>query len=174
MTARRVQVVVLCEDDQHERFLLHLLKARGSGSPVRFRKSPAGKGSAEQWVREQYPTEVRAHRAKASYLSVALLTITDADALSVQQRKQSLEKELAQTGQQPRTNTEKIIVLVPKRSIETWIHHLNGNVVDEETGYGNKSPEECKLAAQALLQHCRRQACCPPSVTDGCGELARL
>ena len=73
MNTRRVTIVILCEDSQHETFIRRFLKKKGWGPrDLHVVNHPPGKGSKEQWVREQFPKELEAYRERSSKTSVAL------------------------------------------------------------------------------------------------------
>jgi hypothetical protein len=155
MPKRSVEVVILCEDTQQEVFVRCWLEKKGfNPRKFRIRKSPGSKGSAEQFVRIHYPAEVQAQRQKASYSPVgsSLVVAVDADILTVDLRKQMLDQQLETSLQQKRQLGEKIALLIPKRNIETWIYHLRGQTVDEETAYPKSSKEEgnCKADVEKL------------------------
>ena len=57
------QVIVLCEDKQHSVFVYRFLKRR-TNHRIRVVSAPASEGSAEQFVREQYPRELKALRLR--------------------------------------------------------------------------------------------------------------
>jgi len=179
MTRRGIQLVILCEDQQQEFFARHFFLSRGfPRQKIRVRKSPKGKGSGEQYVREHYPQEVEAYRSRSAYRSVGLAVVIDADTQTVEQRLVQLDSALEVDSQQRRQPEEKIAVFVPKRNIETWIHYLKGQTVDEETVYPRLSRErECKPYVQKLA----RDICAsglaedaPPSLHTACDELQRI
>jgi len=59
MSSRRVQIVLLCEDSQHEAFVRRFLVGMGwETRGMRVEKSPSAGGSAEQWVRIRFPKEL--------------------------------------------------------------------------------------------------------------------
>jgi len=60
-----------------------------------------------------------------------VVTVADADNLTVQDRKIEFDAALKADGQKPRQPDEPIAVVVPRRQIETWILHLRGEHVDE-------------------------------------------
>ena len=56
---RTVQIVLLCEDAQHETFVRRFLSETGwETRAMRVEKAPAGRGSAEQYVRRQFPRDI--------------------------------------------------------------------------------------------------------------------
>lgn len=81
MSTRRVKIVLLCEDSQHEAFTRRFLKGVGWNiRELRVEKSPSASGSAEQWVREEFPNELRIYRQRKARAASALIAMIDADA----------------------------------------------------------------------------------------------
>lgn len=78
MSKRKVSLVIICEDKQQECFARKFLYGMGwTKDDIRFPPYPIGRGSAEQWVREAYVQELKAHhRGLRSY---AMITIIDGD-----------------------------------------------------------------------------------------------
>jgi hypothetical protein len=106
--------------------------------------------------------------------ATALIAVIDADTGSVQDRIDELSSECS-TRQIPfRTAEEAIAIAAPRRNIETWIHYLRGNAVDEQTRYGKlKNPSDCRDAVDTLLEQCRGtglKADAPPSLAAACSE----
>jgi len=150
MSRRYSQVIILCEDRQHEVFIRHYLKKRHhiTERQIRVIVCPAGRGAGEQFVRREYPIQVKLLRQKA-HLSKALVIMIDADKLSVKER-------LNQLVPLPQDN-DKIVRLVPKRNIETWIHYLNNNdsSINEIDVYPKFEKESaCKPGIEKLVQFC--------------------
>ncbi|GAB4153180.1 MAG: hypothetical protein Tsb009_29480 [Planctomycetaceae bacterium] len=105
---------------------------------IRVITAPSGKGSAEQFVRKQYAIEVKAYRKRNSSNHRLVVSI-DADTTDVTNRSRQLDKELEQAGLTIRQEQEHILLVIPKRNIETWIHYLLGHKnVNEETSYRNQ------------------------------------
>lgn len=178
MSQLRVQIVVLCEDRQQEVFARYLLNELGfSTRNIRPLVCPKGNQSGEQFVRERYPVEVKAYRSKASYLSIGLVIVIDADTRTVQERLNQLDYALSADSQQIRQLDEAIAVFVPKRNIETWIHYLQGETVDEETEY-SKLPREsaCKPYVENLVNQFYRgqDENAPLSLQAAYRELQRI
>lgn len=183
MSQRRVQVVILCEDKQHSVFVRRYMKGLGYGNrQIRQLPIPCGKGAAEQYVRKQYPTEVQAYRKASKRRSSALMTVIDADTRTVEDRHKQLASELKKRRVAQRAENEPIVILVPRRNIETWIHYLLGNLgnrIDETKSYPKlKCQGDCHPAVKRLLE-IRETGWdlpddCPPSLERGCDELKRL
>jgi hypothetical protein len=77
---RRVQVVVLCEDRQHEVFARRFLKRASRSFRVqRVEISPKGRGAGEQFVRERFTKELVEYRRRKHKIELALIAIIDAD-----------------------------------------------------------------------------------------------
>jgi hypothetical protein len=106
------------------------------------------------------------------------VAVIDADTDTVTQRLTELDLALADDGQQNRQPQEKIAVFIPKRNIETWIHYLMGEVVDEQTNY-RKLPKESDC--RPYVENLARNICltglssdAPPSLQTACDELQRI
>ena len=99
--SKAVRVVLLCEDKQHEVFLRRFLIRDGwhlrDLTPV---IAPSAQGSAEQFVRNQFPQELaklRYKRGERKYLVV----MTDGDSIGVEKRKASLMAACTEQGVRP-------------------------------------------------------------------------
>ena len=154
MAKRHADIIVLCEDRAHANFVRHHLKKRGfNHRQLRFISAPPGSGSGAQFVLQRYATEVRAYRSQANYLSLALLTVIDADTQEVQQIHRRLEVQLQNANIENRKANECIALLVPKRNIETWVVYLQGIPVDEESDYkGHPLAKNYKHAGITLAE----------------------
>lgn len=175
MSPRRVKIVLLCEDNQHEAFTRRFLKGMGWNTrEIRVEKSPAASGAAEQWVRITFPKELRIYRSRKNKAGSALIVMIDADDKSVQERIAELESECNSQQLEFRTGDEAVAILVPKRNIETWIHYLNGNRANEEDAYPKLSREKgCKPSVDALISLCRTAGLSPDapnSLSMACNE----
>lgn len=178
MTKREVELVVLCEDQRHLRTVRRfLIKLGFEDRKIRPLPASAGKGSAEQYVRETYLTELQALRRQLRMgRHAALVVVTDCDNLGVVDRRRQLDA-VAQ-----RNAAEPVAFLLPKWSIETWILDLMGEAVDETEPKksmlrnGSYSTSQIVEAAwQRWLAH--RQGDCQdslPSLRAAASELERL
>jgi hypothetical protein len=183
VSKRIAQVFVLAEDKQQRSFVERLLKELGY-PPRKLRPIPlpAGEGSGEQHVREQYPIQVQNLRPQMKFKDVALVAIIDADKGTVMDRQKQLAEQLDAAKLDPRGPREKIVHLIPCRNVETWIHYLLDKtaVFDEESEYPKfKGRErECQKAVEELAQLCKSNeplpANCLPSLVAAIGELKRL
>jgi hypothetical protein len=180
MSHRRVQMVILCEDRQQEVFARHFLEKRGFTGRVRIEICPPGSQSGEQYVRNKYPLEVKAYRQKRNNVSIGLVILIDADNYTVKERLKQLDDILGEQSLPLRKIDEEISVFVPKRNIETWIHYLKGEFVEEDrekpyTKFAKAG--DCKPYAEVLAKQCWAQnlpQTAPPSLQAACGEIQRL
>ena len=179
MSQRRVQIVILCEDRQQEVFARYFLKKRGFTGRFRANICPPGSQAGEQYVRTHYPEEVKAYRQKRNQVSIGLVVLIDADTGTLAARLNWLASVLDEDEQENRGSNEAIAIFIPKRNIETWIHYLQGETVNEEDAYAKfeKNEAACKTAVENLADRCYSQSLpedAPRSLQAACGELQRL
>jgi hypothetical protein len=169
------------EDSLHKQFIYRYLKKIGvEAHAMRIYPSPAGSGSAEQWVRERFAIEVEACRRRKA--ETKLIIVIDADTRTVQQRISQLDQALSQAGIEPISDdTETISRLIPKRNIETWILCLNEVPVNESDNYKEKHQNWTSLTTPAvtkLYAWTRPNAivptACVESLKAGIRELKKL
>lgn len=174
MSRKLPQIVVLCEDRQQEAFVRRFLELEGWGKhQIRIEKSPKGKGAAEQWVRDRYPTEVSTLRA-APHIYRSLVVIRDGDTKSVKERLLEFDRALEAHDLRPRQAGERIALIIPCRNIETWIAYLEGHEVDERATYPKLARErDCAPMVVALKRMCDQGLLRPPaphSLQAACDE----
>lgn len=179
MSARSVEVIVLCEDRQQECFIRRFLQQRGRDR-YHFRPliSPKGRGSGEQWVRERLPRELKVHRSQIGRRNTWLIVATDADTTSPQNRIRGFEQACKQAGVSIREDQEKVMFVIPKRNIETWFAFLRGEIVDEVKTYPRYEYEsDCRddvIRLEEMRQRGRLEPQPPPSLVATCQEFHRL
>lgn len=168
MPERIANKIVLAEDAEQQNLVRRYLRRCGHGNSVRFlplaAKGPGGSG--ERYVRLQYPRQVQACRSSLGRQASALLiVIVDADMETTQHRATQLSDALRAANMDGRDDDEPIVVLIPKRHVETWIHALLGNQVDEETNYKKPKPtsSEIREAAETLHEWTRPGAAPGPT-----------
>lgn len=181
MSARGVRLIVLCEDDEHQRFVLHALGRLGKHyRAVRTLVSPAGRGAADSWVRQHYAEEVTVHRRKAnSQTSLALMLLIDADTHTVDDRHRQLDKVLGDASLSARGPSERIVLWVPKRHIETWVAALSQGDANESDDYKNNMRDaDYRSAARRFANQYRAPGSRPadllPSMLRAFQETDRL
>ncbi len=179
--AKPSQIILLVEDSHHRQFVFGYLRRLGFGThAMRIVESPAGAGSAEQWVRKRFSVEVDACRARQA--ETKLIVLVDADTFTVHERISHLDQALKEAGVPAVSHdSEDIARLVPKRNIETWILCLNGAPVNEDADYKRTRDnwnEMIRTAAGRLSVWSRPNAALPPSCVEslrmGIRELQRI
>ena len=140
----KLRGVVLAEDKRTERFFRELLDVLGfKKRSFRFETAPPGQGSAEAWVANRFPDEVRVLRSKRFQQSLRLIAVRDGDGNAVVRRKQQLDAALQRADLLVRQADEGIATPVPTRNIETWLLALLGtDPIDETTDYKHRFVNE--------------------------------
>lgn len=175
MSKRRVKIVLLCEDSQQEAFTRRFLKSMGWNiRELRVEKSPSASGSAEQWVRENFPKELSVYRQRRQRAASALIAMIDADNKDVQTRIDEFEGACNSMQIAFRAADEAVAIAVPKRNIETWIRYLSGRPVNEQDAYPKLNRErKCKPAVDHLVELCHSNGLAtdaPQALVAGCDE----
>ena len=132
-------MTILCEDTQHEAFALRFLKEVGwETRQIRVIKAPAGRGSAEQFIRGQFPVELQALRRQHG--NVSLVTMVDGDRFGLSMRLKQLDSACDEEMVPRRRSNESAFVFVPTWCIETWLAYLDDeSVFDDEPVTEDKS-----------------------------------
>lgn len=173
---RQVQLILLCEDQQHETFSRRFFTSMGwNGRQLRVKRSPLAKGSAEQFVREEFPKEVEAYRKNRNRVGCKLVAMLDGDAVGVDARLKALNEACDQASVSPRNNADHVAVFVPTWNIETWLAYLNGETVDESRkDYPRlERPRDCGPHLDSLVAMCRQRQLrepAPSSLKAACQE----
>ena len=175
---RRVRAVLLCEDLQHEVFVRRFFKKYGWDTRWwRVERAPPGRGSAEQFVRKQYPAELADFR-RLGRQEIALVVMIDGDERGLAGRRKDLLDACQSAGVEPRAPSERVMVFVPTWSIESWIAYLNGQDVEESKHYPRLAREsDCQPHVNALAEMCSKQALrapAPESLRVACDEYRRF
>ncbi len=178
MPDQYVNLVVRCEDLQHQVFLYRFLIEKGvTPRRIDIQHCPKARGDAIHWVKTEHVCEI-AQLRKRPHLLKGVVTVADADKLTVEDRKNQFDAALVADGQRPRQPNEPIAVVIPRRQIETWILHLRGEVIDETREYPHFRGNERSCAAEVkrFADRCPGSMSKddPPSLHDGCSELNRL
>lgn len=177
--SRNVRLILLCEDQQHEVFVRRFLKKDGwTLRDLRPVVSPPGQGSAEQFVRKEFPRWLRRLRARRGE-HVYLVVMVDGDADGVAARKDSLSAACAEQGVPPPQDADKVLICVPTWNIETWLAYLSGEAVDETRKNYDRlpRPSECVPPVNNLAEMCRGGTLrepAPASLEDTCAGYRRV
>jgi hypothetical protein len=176
--SRPSQVIVLVEDRRQQTFVRRYLeRSNYRTDQIRFEPLPAGRGSGEQWVREQYARNVDAYRARAARAATALVVVIDADTAPMGRRVEQLDESA------PRRPEERISHLIPRRNIETWVLCLNGrrpdgNPVNEDEDYkahedARDIDQQIKPAAETFFNWSRPGTLVPAHCLDSLQRAIR-
>jgi len=115
--------IVLAEDAEQQNLVRRYLEKCGHNARECRFVSPAAKGpggSGEKCVRDQYPQQVQACRSSLGRRASALLiVIVDADTETTERRALQLSRALIAAGVEHRGADEPVVVLIPKRHVET-------------------------------------------------------
>ncbi len=173
--------MVLVEDERQWRLIYrYLCKAGCDRRAIKRPHFPAGRGSGEQYVRNNYAHNVKTLRWRSTKAKTFLIVAIDADRETVTLRQRQLEVELRREGIEARADDEPIAHLIPKRNIETWILFLDkAPNIDETTDYRNDRRVEAAInsAAETLFDIARNSSSGPnllPSLTAAIPELRRI
>ena len=166
MPERIANKIILAEDTVQQNLVRRYLERCGHETrECRFVPLPSRGpgGSGEKYVRDQYPHQVQACRSSLGRRATALLVvIVDADMETTEWRAAQLGNALQAAGMAARGSDEPIVVLIPKRHVETWIRALLGNQVDEVTDYTRPTPSAKQIKdAAAELHHWTRPGANP-------------
>lgn len=138
---------------------------------LRIEQSPAGRGSADHFVRQRFPRELQGLRSKGRE-QVYLIVMVDGDASGVLGRKTSLSAACEEQGVRPPGDAERVLVCVPTWNIETWLTYLDGETVHEDKQYRKLvKPRDYHSMVDHLVEMCHDQALrepAPASLQDTC------
>jgi hypothetical protein len=154
---------LLCEDHKTAKFARGLLQPIFS-RPPEVRVAPRGGGSAEQWVVERYPIEVKKLHAIRATEKAALVVFVDGDSAGVEARLSALS----------RSEENRVAILVPTWSIETWLFWLCvRHPVNETTAY-KRDPSYVRAERQDEVSPERAAAAWNPPHPDEAWRLPAL
>ncbi len=177
-----VKIVLLCEDTQTESFVRNFLKHRKfQGRDINTCPLPEGSGAGEQWVRKQYPEELKLIRRREN---AYLIVVIDADTGTIDDRHRELEIACREKDISPRDHERdsNVLHIIPRRNIETWLAYLkNDENVDESKDYQSLRDcpkEDLKEYTKSLYDMChvqqRLREPAPASLREACSEYRRL
>ena len=171
-------IILLCEDQQTDSFVRRFLLHRNfRGRDILTVPIPGGKQSGEQWVRTSFPDQLKAIRRKQR---MVLLVVIDADTNTTNVRRTQLNQECRRQQVTPTSPNDPVIVVIPRRSIETWFHFLrHKRSVDETIIYQKlKQESDCHPLADELHRICHERQrlpdFAPQSLQEACLEYPKL
>jgi hypothetical protein len=167
--SRSVQLVLVCEDTQHEAFARRFLEKSGwSTRRLRVEKAPRGRGSAAQFVRERFPIELSAYRSNRNRVAQCLVVILDGDNQGITGRLNELARVCQAQDIMPRERDEHVAIIVPTWNIETWFAYLDGTNVDEgKSDYPRLDrPRDCQHHVEKIHAMCQQGALRQPAACE--------
>ena len=169
-----VRIVLLCEDAATDRFVRRFLSKRNFNRRD-IQTLPFTSGSAEYWVRKRYPNELKAIRSRQNAF---LIVVIDADTHTTQARRSQLDDECRTQKVPLRGPKDPVLVIVPRRNIETWFAYLDGISVNETVDYNAYKSKDPRPFAEELYRMCHEaqklRAPIPPSLDESCQEYRKL
>lgn len=121
MNERFSQTILLCEDKAHftlVRVYMELCRLN-TQPPVLLPRiaSCSTPGGNVGWVLSKFADELKACRARhAARSNTRLIVVVDADHFEVVERRSQLKAD------PPFSDSDPLVLLIPRRNIETWIH----------------------------------------------------
>ena len=170
-----VRIVLLCEDAATDTFVRRFLRRRQfKARDIRTLPIPHGSQSGEQWVRQKYPSELKAIRSRQNAF---LIVVIDADTYTTPARRSQLD-ECRNKKIPVRGPKDPVIIIVPRRNIETWFAYLDGISVDETVDYSAYKSKDPRPFAEELYRMCHEyqqlRPPVPPSLSESCQEYRKL
>ncbi|MCX6880177.1 MAG: hypothetical protein NTW21_41195 [Verrucomicrobia bacterium] len=107
-----------------------------------------------------------------------LVVIVDADTRDVADRKRQFMRECEESNVPWIADDDRVVMIVPKRNIESWFVYLTGDEWNEESSeWRRKNDALAKPAGKALNHMCyvdqRLRQPAPPSLEEACAEWRR-
>jgi hypothetical protein len=170
MSDRVSQTIVICEDEAHQRLTKAYLKRCGlPADPPMVKWLVANReqqGGNDAWVLSRFPKELHACRQRSKRAKTLLVVLIDADSNTVENRRRQLLERAKSEGIDEWGSNEPVVLLIPKRHIETWIRVLLGETVTEEEDCKSWKPtdkDDYRRAAQTVFDWSRPNATAGPS-----------
>lgn len=143
---------ILCEDKLTHCYVRHFLIAQGISGRKIFPLPLPADGCGEQYVRQEFPKYLSVLRSK-NFDSNVLVVALDADKRTLLERKNQLDDACNAADVPLRSESDRLLVFIPKRNIETWIKYFDGATVNEEEDYAhflNGHESDCYPAAEKM------------------------
>lgn len=165
MPNRVSQIILLCEDEAHERLAKAYFKAAGLQTQAPYVNALVASrlqfGGNDAWVLQEFPRQLHACRQRNKRAKTLLVVLIDADQFSVDERRQHLLDRLGPASVETLRPSDPVVIVIPKRHVETWIRVLLGEVVTEEEDCMSRAKptkDDLRRAAQALFAWSRLNA----------------
>jgi hypothetical protein len=176
---------LLCEDDAHRRLAVAYMKRCGIRTERVVVEQVASRqrhGGNIGWVLDEFPRQLRAcrqrHKTKAD---TQLIVMVDADTLDADERRRQLDERLTREGYDKLAGSDPVVLLIPRRHVETWIRSLLGQQVSEDDdckGWDKPTKDEIRQAAQTAYGWARDNPkpgpTCVPSLRAALPEWRKI
>lgn len=179
MSERVSRTILLCEDDPQQRLVrLYLRECGLRTEPPYFVTRNASRevhGGNVGWVLHEFPKELLACRQRhTAHANTLLVVVVDADDLTVAERRGHFSADT------PLSDADPLVMLIPRRHIETWIRAARKLTVNETDSYKNPEPKKSEVGAAAKQIHAwarnnpRADSNCIPSLQMSFSEWRRI
>ena len=163
MSDRVSRTILLCEDELHERLARAYMERCGLSArpPLLFPlvASRMQHGGNVDWVLREFPKQLYACRQRQKKARTLLIVLVDADKFAVDERRRQLDARLTQAGYEALHETDPVVLLIPRRHVETWICSLLGKAVTEDEDckdWDKPTRAEIRQAAHTVYQWAAR------------------
>jgi hypothetical protein len=165
----------LIEDRDHEQMLRGLVDrlGRSAGRSLRFEPYPAGRGAGEQHVRRKFPQFIAELRAQRFQEGLWGIVVIDGDVEGAAHRR----RRLLESIERPLSPTERILLLVPTRNVQTWAWRLLGHEVNESDDYKHlveRTPESLRQLFKLRWPDASAPPQAPEALREGWLEWSRI
>lgn len=151
MSDRISRTVLLCEDDPQHQLVRSYLKKCGLNakepSLIPRVASREVHGGNVDWVIREFSRELTACMQRHVRARTLLIVVVDADDFTISQRREHL------VASDTAPAEDMLVVLIPKRHIETWIRSALGNEVNEKDNYKRPAPKKSEIKEAAGRIH---------------------
>jgi hypothetical protein len=179
-------IKIICEDKAQRQFIEHFLLSFGvdrrriySDSISYTVQSKGSTGAGDARVVKEFAAEFRDFpRRNSKTNGCILIGMIDADKKTIYEKRRLISEEIGNTQGQ---NIDGVSLFVVKRNIETWIHFLNGNRINEDDDYKDPYRDMTRNREKIteFASSCRQQQpsareALPPSLAAACAEFEKI
>jgi hypothetical protein len=152
---RKMDCLLLCEDEEQRDFFLPILKRRFGR--VHVEPIKPGQPGGFSFVFQSYARLVKGLMRRYPQEARGLVVVVDGDTDGLARRLRELDQRLEEAGYEKRNAKEKIAACVPCRNIETWEFWLCGRRdVNESKDY--KADLQAEKRRDAMISRKAAQA----------------
>jgi hypothetical protein len=164
------QTILLCEDRLQASLVRSYTERCGLNTKepcfLPIIASERVRGGNVAWVLREFPRQLDACRKRQTRANTLLILVADANGRGVDERYHDLDRALAGAELGPIVSSDPLVVLIPKRHIETWIRATTRKPTNETDDY--KSDEVGRAEVRGAAQIIHGWAHDSPSPDDDC------